>query len=152
MLGIKLQLRSFSIKRYYSFRPIASYLDASGEETNAHTHAHLFLLKWSVTLSEVACRLPGFQRGKDRITIIGKSIGGPGNVYVHGSAHFFWFKILNFNIFGGFQKNEYFWGVWRLCGYFFGSSHNWASLRVISMQFRVFFKVKVQNWDIFWGW
>ena len=37
---------------------------------------------------------------------------------------------------------------------FLGSSQNWASLRVISMQFRVFFKiklgVKVQNWDIFW--
>ena len=31
------------------------------------------------------------------------------------------------------------------------SSQNWASLRVIFMQFRVFFKVKVQNWDIFWG-
>ena len=30
-----------------------------------------------------------------------------------------------------------------------GSSQNWASLMVISMQFRVFFKVKVQNWDIF---
>ena len=30
------------------------------------------------------------------------------------------------------------------------SSQNWASLRAISMQFRVFFKVKVQNWDIFW--
>ena len=34
---------------------------------------------------------------------------------------------------------------------FLGSSQNWASLRVISMHFRVFFKVKVQNWDIFWG-
>ena len=34
---------------------------------------------------------------------------------------------------------------------FLGSSQNWASLRVISMQFRGFFKVKVQNWDIFWG-
>ena len=44
MFGIKLQLRSFSIKRYYSFRPIASNRDARGEETNAHTHAHLFLL------------------------------------------------------------------------------------------------------------
>ena len=32
-----------------------------------------------------------------------------------------------------------------------GSSKNWASLRVISMHFRVFFKVKVQNWDIFLG-
>ena len=35
---------------------------------------------------------------------------------------------------------------------FLGSSQNWASLRVISMQFRVFFfKVKVQNLDVFWG-
>ena len=33
---------------------------------------------------------------------------------------------------------------------FWGSSQNWASMRVISMQFRVFFKVEVQNWDIFW--
>ena len=32
---------------------------------------------------------------------------------------------------------------------FGGSSQNWASLRVISVKFRVFFKVKVQNWDIF---
>ena len=89
VFGIKLQLRSWSIKRYYSFRPIASYRDARGEDTNAHTHAHLFLLKWSVTLSEIACRLPGFQRDKDRITIIGKSIGvsSPGNIYVHVLCH-----------------------------------------------------------------
>ena len=82
MFGIKLQLRSFSIKRCYSFRPIASYRDARGEETHAHTHAHLFLVKWFVTLSEIACRLPGFQRGKDRIMIVGKSIGvfSPGNI------------------------------------------------------------------------
>ena len=82
VFGIKLQLRSFSVKRYYSFRPIASYRDARGEETNAHTHAHLFLLKLFVALSEIACRLPGFQRGKDRITIIDKCIGvsSPGNI------------------------------------------------------------------------
>ena len=82
MFGINLQLRSFSIKRCYSFRPIASYRDARGEETHAHTHAHLFLVKWFVTLSEIACCIPGFQRGKDRITIIDKSIGvsSPGNI------------------------------------------------------------------------
>ena len=56
-----------------------------------------------------------------------------------GSVCFFWFKILNFNIFWGFQKNEYILGVWSFCGYFLGSSQNKASLRVISMQFRVFF-------------
>ena len=34
---------------------------------------------------------------------------------------------------------------------FLGSSQNLASLGVISIHFRVFFKVKVQNWDIFGG-
>ena len=33
---------------------------------------------------------------------------------------FLGFKILNFSIFGGFQKNEYFWGVWRLVDIFWG--------------------------------
>ena len=40
--------------------------------------------------------------------------GGGGTLIFHtyvGSAHFFGFKILNFNIFLGFQKNEYFLGV-----------------------------------------
>ena len=37
-----------------------------------------------------------------------------------GSGNFLGFKILNFNIFWGFQKNEYFLGVWRFCGYFLG--------------------------------
>ena len=51
--------------------------------------------------------------------------------------------------------NIFFWGGERggmkIFGYFWGSSQNWASLRVISMHFRVFFKVKVPNWDIFGG-
>ena len=42
-----------------------------------------------------------------------------------------------------------FWGYEDFVDIFWGSSQNWFSLRVISMQFRVFFKVKVQNWDIF---
>ena len=46
------------------------------------------------------------------------------------------------NIFGGYED---------FVDIFGGSSQNWASLRVISMHFRVFFKVNVQNWDIFWG-
>ena len=61
----------------------------------------------------------------------------------------FWFKILNFNFLGGFQKNEFFGGYEDFVDIFGGSSQNWASLRIISMQFRAFFKVKVQNWDIF---
>ena len=64
---------------------------------------------------------------------------------------FFWggFKILNFNIFWGFQKNEDFWGYEDFVDISWGSLQNWANLKVISMHFRVFFKVKVQNWDIF---
>ena len=50
-----------------------------------------------------------------------------------------------FQYFGGFQKNEYFFGYYEefvdiLGGG--GSSQNWASFRVIFMHFRVFFKVK----------
>ena len=44
-----------------------------------------------------------------------------------------------------------FWGYEDFVDIFLGSPQNWASLRVISMQFRVFFKVKVQNWDNFLG-
>ena len=44
-----------------------------------------------------------------------------------------------------------FWGYEEFVDIFGGSSQNWASLRVISMQCRVFFKVKVQNLDIFLG-
>ena len=80
--------------------------------------------------------------------------GGGGTLifsHIRRLGPFFGFKILNFNIFWGFQKNEYFLGVLRFVNIFGGSSQNWASLRVISMLFRVFFKVKVQNWDIFLG-
>ena len=50
-----------------------------------------------------------------------------------------------------FQKNEYFLRYEDFVDIFLGSSQNWASLSVISMHFRVFFKVNVQNWDIFLG-
>ena len=56
-----------------------------------------------------------------------------------GSAHFFGFKTLNFNIFWVFRKNNIFLEYEDFVDIFFGSSQNWASLRVISMQFRVFF-------------
>ena len=44
--------------------------------------------------------------------------GGGGTLIFHtyvGSVHFLGFEILNFNIFWGFQKNEYFFGVLRFC-------------------------------------
>ena len=38
-------------------------------------------------------------------------------------------KILNFNIFWGFQKNEYFWGYEDFVDIFWGSSQNWTIFR-----------------------
>ena len=40
-----------------------------------------------------------------------------------GSDHFFGFKILNLNIFLGFQKNEYFWGYEDFVDIFLGVHH-----------------------------
>ena len=62
---------------------------------------------------------------------------GRGTLNVHiyvGSGHFLGLKILNFNIFRGFQKNEYFWGYEDLDilgGLYLGD---------ISMHSMVFFK------------
>ena len=41
---------------------------------------------------------------------------------------FFWFKILNFNIFGDFQKNEYILGYEDFVD-IMGSSQNWTISR-----------------------
>ena len=85
------------------------------------------------------------------------SVPGGGGVlwYIHtyvGSGYFLGFKILIFNIFGVFQKNDFFliFGVWRFCGYFWGVI---TKLGYISGSFLCilgsFLKVKVQNGDIF---
>ena len=42
---------------------------------------------------------------------------------------FFWVKFLNFNIFLGFQKNEYFFGYELFVDFFGGSFQNWTSFR-----------------------
>ena len=60
------------------------------------------------------------------------------------------FKILNFNIFGGFQKNKYFWGYEDFVDIFLGHHKIGLYLGVISMHFRVVLKFMVQN-GIFFG-
>ena len=58
--------------------------------------------------------------------------------YIRRLALFFGFKILNFNILRGFQKNKYFWGI-KILWIFFGGHHKIGLyLWVISMYFRVF--------------
>ena len=48
---------------------------------------------------------------------------------------------------GGVQKNEYFWGYEDFVDIFGGSSKNWASLRVISMQFRSRYRIGISFLD-----
>ena len=52
---------------------------------------------------------------------------------------FLGFKILNFKFLGVFRKLNICLGYEDFVDIFLGSSQNWASLKVISMQFRVFF-------------
>ena len=52
---------------------------------------------------------------------------------------------------GGFQKNEYFLGM-KILWIFLGAHHKISLyLGVTSMHFWFFFKVKVQNGGVFWG-
>ena len=58
-------------------------------------------------------------------TFLGGS-GGPGGgtlifLYIHRLGSLFGFKIWNFNIFGGFQKNKYFLGM-KILWIFFGGT------------------------------
>ena len=58
---------------------------------------------------------------------------------------------MNFNIFGGFQKNEYFLGMKILWILFWGLHEIGQYEGVISMHFMVFFKIKVRNGGILLG-
>ena len=49
----------------------------------------------------------------------------------------FWFEILNFNIFGGFQKNNHIWGMKILWIFFGGHFKIGIYLGVIPVHFRV---------------
>ena len=70
--------------------------------------------------------------------------GGYSEIFIHTLAqvNFFGFKILNFNIFGVFQKNQYFWGYEYFVGFFGGRHKIGLYLGVISMHFRVFFRAR----------
>ena len=59
--------------------------------------------------------------------------GGGGGTLIFSNIRrlgsFFLFKILNFNIFGGFQKNKYFFGYEDFVDIFGGSSQIWTIFR-----------------------
>ena len=48
--------------------------------------------------------------------------GTPIFSHIRSLGPFLGFKILNFNIFWGFQKNEYFWGI-KILWIFWGGHH-----------------------------
>ena len=67
--------------------------------------------------------------------------GGGGTLifsYIRRLGPFFWVKFWNFNIFLGFQKNEYFFGYENFVDIFWGHPKIGLVLGVISMYFRVF--------------
>ena len=58
--------------------------------------------------------------------------GGGGTLifsHIRSSGHFLGFKILNFNIFGGFQKNKCFLEYKDFVDIFGGLSQNWTIFR-----------------------
>ena len=64
-------------------------------------------------------------------------------IYV-GSGHFWGFKILNFNIFGGFQKYHYFLGYEDFVDI---SLQNWTGFRGHFYTFQG----QCAGWGYFWG-
>ena len=85
--------------------------------------------------------------------------GGGGGILIFSHIRrlwlFFWVQNSEFQYFLGFSENEYFLGYEDFMDIFFGggggSSQNWASFRLISMHFRVFFKVKGTELGYFFG-
>ena len=69
--------------------------------------------------------------------------GGGGTLifsHIRWLGPFFWVQNSEFQyFFGVFRKMNIFLGYEDFVVIFLGSSQNWASLSVISMQFRVFF-------------
>ena len=84
--------------------------------------------------------------------------GGGVLLYFHaylGSSYFRGNKILNFNIFGGFQKTEYF-GGFQKTKYFWGHEDFvdifWGHHNLdYTMHFRVFSEGQGTKWKIFFG-
>ena len=61
------------------------------------------------------------------------------------------FKILNFNIFSGFQKNKHFGGMKILWIFFGGSSQNWTVFRGYFYAFEGLFLRSLYRMGIFLG-
>ena len=88
------------------------------------------------------------------VTTRGESLPQGGTLifsYIRRLGPFFLVQNFEFRYFMGFQKNKYFWGMRILWIFFWGLHKIGIYLEVISMHFKSFFKVKVQNWGYFFG-
>ena len=74
-------------------------------------------------------------------------------MFIHTEARtlFFWVQNLNFNSFGVFRKNEYFWGYEDFADFLGGHHKIGLVLGVISMKFSVFSRGKCTECGYFWG-
>ena len=80
--------------------------------------------------------------------VIGPRGGGGGTLIFYT----FWgFKMLNFNIFGGFHKMKKIWGMKILWIFFLGHHKIGLFLGVISMHFRGFSYGQGTDWGMFFG-
>ena len=81
--------------------------------------------------------------------------GGGGTLifsYIRRLGPFFGFKILNFDIFLGFQKNKYFLGYENFVDIFWESSKNWTIFRGHFYAFQgLFLRSRYRIGDIFLG-
>ena len=81
--------------------------------------------------------------------------GGGGTLifsHIRRLGPFFWVQNSEFQYFFlVLRKMNIFWGYEDFVDIFLGSSQNWASLRAISMHFRVFFLGQGTEFGFFWG-
>ena len=78
-----------------------------------HAHYYTLICNWCHFLNHIFCNVRFSHPDAPRMCVCVGGGGGGGlrfsYIYV-GWDHFWGFKILNFNNFGGFQKYQYLWG------------------------------------------
>ena len=118
-----------------------------------HAHYYTLICNWCHFLNLIFCNVRFSHPDAPRMCVcVCVCVGGGGGVCIYvGWDHFGGFKILNFNILGGFRNISIFGGMKILWIY-----HNKIGLvlEVISIHFRDFrgfLKVNVQDGDIILG-
>ena len=71
--------------------------------------------------------------------------------YIRRLGPFFWIQNVEFQYYGVFRKNEYFFGYEDFVDIVLGSLQNWANFKVFLCILGSFLKVNIQNGNIFGG-